>query len=297
LQREDCCIMDDSRNGNPKVIGHMSTSPGAGIKNFPKFKSPSALPRHMKEAKETRYKSNSTSSIYIKDTLGAPNIEELIRCMGLALHYHIISGHDSEHKTLFDIFNEEKYPLTKEHVDTENPPDVEDIIMFLSAIFKAERLGAECGILCLAYIERIIALTGLSLHASNWRRVTLSALILASKVWEDQAVWNVDFLSVFPCVTVHDLAQLEKVILNLLQFNVSLKASLYAKYYFELRSFAEADSVQFSLEPLSRDAAERLERRSQETEQKVRSQVEKYKIPRSNSETSLKPKSPRMVLS
>jgi hypothetical protein len=272
----------------------------SGVKNFPKFKSPSALPRHMEQEVKTpaRYKSNSTSSLYIKDTLGAPDVDELIHCMSVALHYHIMAGHDSEHKTFFEIFDEEKHPLTRGPVTVYNPPDVNVIYKFLNTIFKAERLGAECGILCLAYIERIIALTGLSLHASNWRRVTLSALILASKVWEDQAVWNVDFLSVFPCVTVQDLAQLEKVILNLLQFNVSLKASLYAKYYFELRSLAENDSIQFPLEPLSKEAAERLETRSEETEQTVRSQSDsKYKLSRSNSETSIKSKSPRMVLS
>jgi hypothetical protein len=252
----------------------------------------------MLEVKQNRYKSNSTSSLYIKDTLGAPDLDALLRCMGIALHFHIMAGHDSEQKTFFDIFDEEKHYLTSTPVDINKLPDVDEISTFLITIFKAERLGVECGILCLAYIERIIALTGLSLHASNWRRVTLSALILASKVWEDQAVWNVDFLSVFPCITVQDLAQLEKVVLNLLQFNVSLKASLYAKYYFELRSLAETDSLQFSLEPLSKEDAQRLEKRSAETEQTVRRQLcEESKHSRSNSWSSINVKPARMVLS
>lgn len=61
-------------------------------------------------------------------------------------------------------------------------PDVDGIYKFLAMIFKAERLDAECGIMCLAYIERMITLTGLTLDPVNWRRIVLSALILASKV-------------------------------------------------------------------------------------------------------------------
>jgi len=123
------------------------------------------------------------------------------------------------------------------------------------------QLPAECAILCLAYIERLISHTNVTLHASNWRRIVLSALILASKgeryfpppiypkmhlrfascfflifffsllflalVWEDQAVWNVDFLSVFPNVTVQDLKVLEKKLLGYIQYNVNVTGGLY----------------------------------------------------------------------
>lgn len=32
-----------------------------------------------------------------------------------------------------------------------------------------------------AYIDRLVTLTNITLHASNWRRIVLGALILASK--------------------------------------------------------------------------------------------------------------------
>ncbi len=81
----------------------------------------------------------------------------------------------------------------------------------------------------------VLRLTCVPQHATNWRRLILSALILASKVWEDQAVWNVDFLSVFPNVSVKDLNALERKFLEVLSYNVGMKASEYAKYYFDLR--------------------------------------------------------------
>jgi hypothetical protein len=98
----------------------------------------------------------------------------------------------------------------------------------------------------------------------------LAAIILASKVWEDQAVWNVDFVSVFPKVTVKDLNNLERNMLNALQFNVSLKASVYAKYYFELRSLSDRDPQHFPLKPLDKDGAARLEEKSHTMEKKAK---------------------------
>ena len=150
----------------------------------------------------------------------------------------------------------------------------------------------------LAYIERVIKLTGLTIDSTNWRRVALSTLILASKVWEDQAVWNVDFCSVFPHITAQDLAQLEKVLLRMLQFNVSLKSSDYTKYYFELREFAEQDSRNFPLKPLDKAGAQKLETRSASEEEKARSTLELEKVPRSRSLDNLANslKSPRVVL-
>ena len=51
-------------------------------------------------------------------------------------------------------------------------------------------------------------------------------------------MWNVDFLSVFPSVKVGDLAQLEKKILSLLRFDVSLAAKDYAQLYFDLKDLS-----------------------------------------------------------
>ena len=150
----------------------------------------------------------------------------------------------------------------------------------------------------LAYIERIISFTDITLDNTNWRRVILSTLILASKVWEDQAVWNVDFCSVFPHVTAQDLGNLEKVLLRLLQFNVTLQAGTYTKYYFELRSFAESSSRYFPLEPLDKEGAKRLESRSATEEEKARSEEisNLNKLTRSRSSDQFNCRSPRVVL-
>jgi hypothetical protein len=243
----------------------------SNMKVFPRFKKPlSAIPQHMLREGFSRQKHNSTSSLYINSTISQPDNDELLKCMATAVLYHIEKGVASLNKTFYDIFNEEKIPIQKSKVDCKKMPDVDTIYKFLSMIFKAERLDSECAIMCLAYIERIIELTGLTMDPTNWRRIVLSALILASKVWEDQSVWNVDFLPVFDNLTAQDLNKLERQFLALLQYNVSLTASLYAKYYFELRTFSKLDSEHFPLQPLDKLNAKRLEDHSLASEYRVK---------------------------
>jgi len=149
------------------------------------------------------------------------------------------------------------------------PPSTDEVYSFLSSIFKAMNLNPECAIVCLVYIERLVVLTGVTLHATNWRRIILSTLILASKVWEDLAVWNADFLHLFRGLSVHHLNELEKNLLNYLQFNVTVKASLYVKYYFDVRELAPQDATN-TFTPLNKEAASRLEEISQTHEEKTR---------------------------
>jgi len=261
---------------------------GANATAGPSPAKKSALPRHLQTLQFRREKSNSTSSLYVNSTISSPNLDQVLWCMATAIWYHTTAGQAAT-PVLFEIFDECQYPIVKGPVDV-GAPTQKDIYRFVFSIFKAEKLPAECAILCLAYIERLIANTKITLHGTNWRRVTLGALILASKVWEDQAVWNVDFLSVFPNVNVNDLNKLEKYFLGLLTYNVSLKASEYCKYYFELRELAEKDSKSFPLLPLTTADAQRLEQRAIETERRVK------KLQRTSSADALPLKSPRAVL-
>ena len=131
----------------------------------------------------------------------------------------------------------------------------------------------------------------------------LGALILATKgksvpvtiltdflVWEEDAVWNADFIDVFPNLTVRDLNLLERTWLDLLQYNVEVSASQYAKYYFELRALSEIDSRHFPLKPMDQEASKRLERRSLKIQQDVKG------LQRSKSLDHFTMKSPQVVL-
>jgi hypothetical protein len=55
----------------------------------------------------------------------------------------------------------------------------------------------------------------------------------------------------------------------MLQFNINVPSSVYAKYYFDLRTLAEANDLSFPAEPLSKERAQKLEALSQQCEDKL----------------------------
>jgi Cyclin, N-terminal domain len=145
------------------------------------------------------------------------------------------------------------------------PPSIETVEGFILNIFKMGQLQPEAIIMMVAYIHRIEQSDpSFALAPNTWRRLVFIGLVVASKVWEDQAVWNVDFIELFPYATPKDVNSLEGALLNLLSFDLSVDASEYAKAYFDLRSEAQlsADEDFANLGRLSRGAGEMLGVRS-----------------------------------
>jgi hypothetical protein len=67
----------------------------------------------------------------------------------------------------------------------------------------------------------------------------------------------------------HSRNELERQFLEMLQFNINVPSSVYAKYYFDLRTLAEANELSFPGEPLSKERAQKLEAMSRVCEDKV----------------------------
>ena len=61
-------------------------------------------------------------------------------------------------------------------------------------------LSSECSIVCLIYVERLMEKGKVPLTAQTWRPILLCGLLLASKVWQDYASWNIEFSHVYPQV-------------------------------------------------------------------------------------------------
>jgi len=215
-----------------------------------------------KLGKIKRDKYSSTATMFMNKNILAPDVAETVKCLSVALYWMIQKSLKVQPRVFKDVFSEETNPLGDNKTDFATPPTTDEVHEFLGLIFEAEELSAECAVMSLVYIERLVALTNITLHASNWRRICLGAIIVASKVWEDCAVWNVDFQSAFPGLNAADLGKLEREYLVSLQFHVTLKASIYAKYYFDLRSIAERNEKNFPLKPMSLEDAQQLEDKS-----------------------------------
>ncbi|KAG9339544.1 hypothetical protein JZ751_023687 [Albula glossodonta] len=197
-------------------------------------------------------KYSSCSTIFIDDsTVSQPNLKSTIKCVTLAIYYHI-KNRDSDRS--LDIFDEKMHPLSRDHV----PEDYSRTDPEHKLIYR------------FVYLERLLTYAELDICPCNWKRMVLGAILLASKVWDDQAVWNVDYCQILKDITVEDMNEMERHFLELLQFNINVPASVYAKYYFDLRSLADDNNLSFPLEPLSNERAQKLEAISRLCEDKYK---------------------------
>ncbi|KAF4319053.1 hypothetical protein BBO99_00004646 [Phytophthora kernoviae] len=123
---------------------------------------------------------------------------------------------------------------SKHHV-----PSVDEIFRFCKNLFNKAQLSAECTIVCLIYIERLMEQANVPLLAATWRPIVVCGLLLASKVWQDLSSWNVEISNIYPQFSLHSINRLERLFLHHIQWDLYISASVYAKYYFALRSLTE----------------------------------------------------------
>eukprot|EP01126_Amoeba_proteus_P032518 TRINITY_DN316_c0_g1_i1.p1 TRINITY_DN316_c0_g1~~TRINITY_DN316_c0_g1_i1.p1 ORF type:complete len:269 (+),score=68.86 TRINITY_DN316_c0_g1_i1:48-809(+) len=164
-------------------------------------------------------RSSSTSSLYVRNTIGKPDVNEIVECMAVTLFWQIKQSELQADTGFNEIFSVQ--------IPNSPFPTIPIITDYLKKIYFRQSLSAESGVMAMAYLDRLITVTGIQIRPGNWRKVVLSAIMLASKVWEDCAVWNEDFLSVLEGeFSIKDLNQMEYQFLACLKFAVTLKSSV-----------------------------------------------------------------------
>ncbi|KAL3908737.1 MAG: hypothetical protein SGILL_008370, partial [Bacillariaceae sp.] len=207
-------------------------------------------------------------------TLQQPNFRDALRRVAMIIHQHIskienrfegqsdtkLAGDDGLFKaTMRDMFNEDAYRtptykcnmvripmarpgmvygLRKIRVAYDIPSETE-IYEFGHQLFKSVQLSSECSIVCLIYVERLMEQAKVPLLACTWRPIFMCGLLLASKVWQDLSSWNIEFASVYPQFSLEAINRLELNFLRNVKWDLYISSSLYAKYYFALRSLVE----------------------------------------------------------
>lgn len=88
------------------------------------------------------------------------------------------------------------------------------------------------------YLERFLKATNGSfpLRWYNWTCLMIICILLASKVWDDLSMWNIDYTKICTFLTIQRLNQLESVYLIAMNFDVRIAQKAYAEYYFKIKS-------------------------------------------------------------
>lgn len=128
----------------------------------------------------------------------------------------------------------------------------------------------EIPILCLIYLERFSKKTGILLNYSNWKRLTLISLILASKIWDDDSLENVHFPQVMTDITLKEISGLEQVFLRLIDFDLVIRGAEYAKFYFILKTFSKNFNSVLPMGPLRVEQMKELQNNTVKAESALR---------------------------
>ena len=130
----------------------------------------------------------------------------------------------------------------------------EQCSQLLERIYRVADYSFQCNVVALNYLERMGSDTP---PHEDWRAVVLTCLLLAQKMLDDCALWNVDFAHIAKMVGLQmsrrDINKVERNILCMLDYKVDVSRSLFVQTYFSAR----ADSAAVS--PVSPDHEEREE--------------------------------------
>ena len=117
-------------------------------------------------------------------------------------------------------------------------PEPQTIFDFMADIIILTKMEKEVIILSFIYIERLIFNTGLLINSRNWRRILLTAMIVASKIWDDNSFENTHFSQVFANLGVGEINTLERIFLELINYKVYVKQSEYFRYLLMIKIIA-----------------------------------------------------------
>lgn len=118
-------------------------------------------------------------------------------------------------------------------------PAVEDVKNYCMNIMVTCKMEKEIIMASLVYLERMLVRNDYGLTLRNWRRLILTSLILASKIWDDESFENHNFAKVFSLYDTEQINEMERMMLERLDYDVEVSTPEYTKYYFVLRHFAD----------------------------------------------------------
>lgn len=92
------------------------------------------------------------------------------------------------------------------------------------------QLATECIVISLIYLETIMKTARIEIRSLNWKPLVFTAILLASKFWEDISFWNIDYVERLDLYPLKSINRMESEFLSLCNYNIYVSAELYAEY-------------------------------------------------------------------
>ena len=129
------------------------------------------------------------------------------------------------------LFDDENYEDSMKGM-----PKIGEIKNFISNIFFSCRLVRQTLITSIVYIERLVFFSSIDFTPKNWRRLLMIALIVSSKVWDDESLENHQFAKILAQFETRGINQMEKEFLERIEYDLEVCIETYTRYYFHLKT-------------------------------------------------------------
>ena len=209
-------------------------------------------------------------------------MDEIIFSVAIVISDRIVAGEEilaqakAKGKSLHIIFDaSNRRPLFGGTMPVDRLNE-QAIFHVIKNIYSMANFSSECFIISLLYIERLCSNTQNIICRSNWQPILLAAMIVAQKIWDDRSISNADFSLISASYSLQDVNRLERKLLEMLEYNVSISASLYASYYFELRTMCERKEPDMRIRPLDESDASMIEARTASSEKSMKRDHRKW---------------------
>ena len=120
----------------------------------------------------------------------------------------------------------------------ETPCQQQDLTRFMRDIIDKMQLATECIVISLIYIEKIMVTGKIEIRYFNWKPLLFTAILLASKFWEDINFWNIDYVEQLDLYPLKAINRMESEFISLCDYNIYVSAKMYARYQIQVRQLS-----------------------------------------------------------
>ncbi|CAD8183203.1 unnamed protein product [Paramecium pentaurelia] len=144
-------------------------------------------------------------------------------------------------------------------------PNVDIIQNYCKNIMTTTKMEREVAIISMIYINRLLNYNqGLEINCLNWQKILFTALVMASKIWDDESFENNNFAKVLPQFSTVQINEMERVFLKFIEYHLYVNSGEYAKQYFILRTYADKKQRSYALKQLDISTVLKLQRGGQQ---------------------------------